>query len=413
MLQNTRKSHIPHGSNYRGTVNPNPQYDPQGQPPYNQFVWSVTALEYAHRDHLGGIEAVTDQLGNKLHQLTYEPYGSRKDSDWRSNIDTLELTDILSNEFSVNSPVFPLGVQYHARVARGFTGHEHLDRTGFIHMNGRVYDPTLGRFLSPDPIVQAPTYSQDWNRYSYGFNNPLTFTDPTGFTENDNTTENNNTIEEITAYGVKPVRIAIIIDPWRIHEQLTNRAIEYFAMYDAYLAELTRLLFSTVRTPSSELSGDGMSKAGQEDSCAQEVTGRWGQKPFPIVTGASAEFGKGNARRPDDWWKIWNNLGTYKAMEHKVAVDTGYRWAVQCEDCSGTWELEGGFDRKLDVWVPISTPAIPHPGGYYAFMARNTYSLLIKPATSTAMQNSSLIANAFELSNKPTDICRTHPRPSD
>lgn len=48
-------------------------------------------------------------------------------------------------------------------------------------MNGRVYDPWLGRFLSPDPIVQAPNYSQSYNRYSYVFNNPLKYVDPTGY----------------------------------------------------------------------------------------------------------------------------------------------------------------------------------------------------------------------------------------
>lgn len=48
-------------------------------------------------------------------------------------------------------------------------------------MNGRVYDPQLGRFLSPDPIVQSPSNSQSWNRYSYVFNNPLKYTDPSGF----------------------------------------------------------------------------------------------------------------------------------------------------------------------------------------------------------------------------------------
>ncbi len=48
-------------------------------------------------------------------------------------------------------------------------------------MNGRVYDPTLGRFLTPDPYVQAPTLSQSWNRYSYVWNNPLRNTDPSGY----------------------------------------------------------------------------------------------------------------------------------------------------------------------------------------------------------------------------------------
>jgi hypothetical protein len=48
-------------------------------------------------------------------------------------------------------------------------------------MNGRVYDPQLVKFLSPDPLVQAPAYSQSWNRYSYAFNNPMKYTDPSGY----------------------------------------------------------------------------------------------------------------------------------------------------------------------------------------------------------------------------------------
>jgi len=47
-------------------------------------------------------------------------------------------------------------------------------------MNARLYDPAIGRFLSPDPYVQAPGFSQSFNRYSYCFNNPLKYTDPDG-----------------------------------------------------------------------------------------------------------------------------------------------------------------------------------------------------------------------------------------
>ena len=50
---------------------------------------------------------------------------------------------------------------------RGFTGHEHVEHANIIHMNGRIYDPTLGRFLQADPHIQAPTNSQNYNRYSY------------------------------------------------------------------------------------------------------------------------------------------------------------------------------------------------------------------------------------------------------
>ena len=56
-------------------------------------------------------------------------------------------------------------MQIQSTTARGYTDHEHLDNLGIIHMNGRVYDPALGRFLSPDPIVQAPYDTQAQNRY--------------------------------------------------------------------------------------------------------------------------------------------------------------------------------------------------------------------------------------------------------
>jgi hypothetical protein len=47
-------------------------------------------------------------------------------------------------------------------------------------MNGRLYDPVMGRMLSPDNNVQMPDYTQNFNRYSYALNNPLRFTDPDG-----------------------------------------------------------------------------------------------------------------------------------------------------------------------------------------------------------------------------------------
>src|SRR5712672_1780336 len=63
----------------------------------------------------------------------------------------------------------------------GFTKHEHLDDTYLIHMNGRVYDYRLGRFLSVDPIISNPANSQSINPYSYIGNNPLSGVDPTGY----------------------------------------------------------------------------------------------------------------------------------------------------------------------------------------------------------------------------------------
>jgi RHS repeat-associated protein len=48
-------------------------------------------------------------------------------------------------------------------------------------MNGRMYDPVIGRVLSPDIAIQAPGYTQSYNRYSYCMNNPLRYTDPSGW----------------------------------------------------------------------------------------------------------------------------------------------------------------------------------------------------------------------------------------
>jgi len=50
-----------------------------------------------------------------------------------------------------------------------------------VHMNGRVYDPYVGRFLSPDPILQTLGFSQALNPFSYVMNNPLTLIDPSGY----------------------------------------------------------------------------------------------------------------------------------------------------------------------------------------------------------------------------------------
>jgi RHS repeat-associated protein len=66
-------------------------------------------------------------------------------------------------------------------TVRGFTGHQHVDDVRLIHMNGRVYDYQLGRFLSVDPIIQFPANSQSLNPYSYIMNNPLSGRDPSGY----------------------------------------------------------------------------------------------------------------------------------------------------------------------------------------------------------------------------------------
>lgn len=101
-------------------------------------------------DHLGSILSVFDKESTKVFSATYDAWGRQ--------------------EVSVNT----IG------LIRGYTSHEMLNEFGIINMNGRLYDPVLGRFFSPDPYVQLPDYTQSYNRYSYCLNNPLKYTDPTG-----------------------------------------------------------------------------------------------------------------------------------------------------------------------------------------------------------------------------------------
>lgn len=117
-------------------------------------------------DHQGSITGIVAS-GSPSVNMAYEVFGLRRSPTLLTNLTAAEFTNISSK---VDKP-----------TTNSYTNHEMLDRTGFIHMNGRVYDPLLGRFLSPDPIVQDPDNSQSWNRYSYVFNNPLKYIDPTGY----------------------------------------------------------------------------------------------------------------------------------------------------------------------------------------------------------------------------------------
>ncbi|CAK3917901.1 hypothetical protein VCRA2120E57_510006 [Vibrio crassostreae] len=64
----------------------------------------------------------------------------------------------------------PLDVVQEAITNRGYTDHEEIVEVGLVHMNGRVYDQELGRFISPDPFVQAPYVTNSFNRYAYVMN---------------------------------------------------------------------------------------------------------------------------------------------------------------------------------------------------------------------------------------------------
>jgi RHS repeat-associated protein len=113
---------------------------------------------YTYKDHLGSIVALTDVNGDVVLEQSFDAWGRyRNPNDWTYN--------------NINeSPTW----------LRGYTGHEHLPHFDLINMNGRIYDPTLGRMLSPDKYIQDPLFSQSYNRFTYAWNNPLRYTDPSG-----------------------------------------------------------------------------------------------------------------------------------------------------------------------------------------------------------------------------------------
>ena len=116
---------------------------------YMPDIWHENIYQM-ERDNIGNIVVVYDSSHRKVFEAEYDAWGRQT---------------VIKDEIGFN---------------HGFTGHEMLPQFGLIHMDGRVYDPAIGRFLSPDNYVQLPENSQSFNRYSYCLNNPLKYTDPTG-----------------------------------------------------------------------------------------------------------------------------------------------------------------------------------------------------------------------------------------
>jgi RHS repeat-associated protein len=120
-------------------------------------------VEYLFTDHLGSTDVITNDAGVIVQSMAFDAFGKRRDP---INYAALSQTTIFNFDTT--------------HTTKGFTSHEEMDPVGLVHMNGRVYEPRLGRFLSADTIVQDPSSTQSLNRYSYVFNNPLSNTDPSG-----------------------------------------------------------------------------------------------------------------------------------------------------------------------------------------------------------------------------------------
>jgi RHS repeat-associated protein len=127
---------------------------------------TLLKVEYWHKDHLGSLITTTDHTGAVTQRYAYDPFGKRRYTTGNYDASGALVIDWTSNTNNGTD--------------RGYTGHEQLDDIGIVHMNGRLFDATLGRFLQGDPLIQDPSNLQNYNRYGYCFNNPMTCSDPSG-----------------------------------------------------------------------------------------------------------------------------------------------------------------------------------------------------------------------------------------
>ena len=140
---------------------------------YGTFYNIDYSTKYLHYDSLNSVDTITNNIGVVEQRMAYKPFGEK------INVDNYGKST--SKKSSITN--------------RGYTGHEHIQETDLIHMNGRVYDPTIGRFLSADPHIPYPLMTQSFNRYSYARNNPLKYIDPSGFVDEDGMDESDETDE--------------------------------------------------------------------------------------------------------------------------------------------------------------------------------------------------------------------------
>jgi RHS repeat-associated protein len=140
----------------------------------NHNLWSH---KYLLKDHIGSTHTIVDKNGNILSNMSFNAWGARRQPP-------IQDSAVVFQDYHLYDVWTLLGYGVNGidnTTNRVFTGHEHFDQVGIIHMNGRIYDPSIGRFLQADPVIQDPYNTQSLNRYSYVMNNPLSYTDPTGY----------------------------------------------------------------------------------------------------------------------------------------------------------------------------------------------------------------------------------------
>jgi len=223
------------------------------------------AITVVLKDRLGSTLATLD--GSNVTRRAFDAFGKARNGD---------LSDRANGSLNL------------ADTIHGFTTHTHADAVALIHMNGRVFDPNLGRFLSVDPIIGNPLSTQSLNPYSYIGNNPLSGTDPTGYDcqeDKNGAVESsclasNNGVNKITSVNGKPLGTVIVADKGdNISGNLSNGG-SFSATFTGKTGDISRVLNGTAptdigsisKTTNGTLDGTAASYAFGQDKPAAQVT---------------------------------------------------------------------------------------------------------------------------------------------
>ncbi len=134
-------------------------------PHWNAAPWGgigtlpTVTLYYLSLDHLGSVAVITNSSGTVQQHLSYDPWGKARNPNG---------TDTACGNIT------------NSYTTRGFTNQEQMPIQCIVNLNARLYDPSIGKFLSADPVVGDSLVANAFNRYAYVLNNPLSFTDPSG-----------------------------------------------------------------------------------------------------------------------------------------------------------------------------------------------------------------------------------------
>jgi RHS repeat-associated protein len=233
-------------------------------------------LRYVLGDHQGSIDTIAVSPNTRVVDESFTAFGLRRNAGtW------------------VGAPSDADRATADGITRQGYTFQTVLGKMGLNHMNGRVQDAVIGRFLSPDPFVTQPGYTQSFNRYAYVYNNPLSNTDPSGFcvpgqnggTRLNGSTDDNSALSEAECE--------------RINEEIRNRMDEVVVTGHRPpppppISDLD-LRSKDPNANSSGIPGDALRPSGNPNSSGDPQSDPQGE-PFKD----RCTYGDGTPVQPDD-----------------------------------------------------------------------------------------------------------------